>query len=144
MVTHSATRYATDERETPRENPALAAARDDKSLFLLMLYNKALRCMDEALDLIDADDMIGKGERLLQAQDIIMELSAALDKNVGAVAVNLERLYIYVYRLLIQGNVRLDRAAIIEARGIIGDLYQAWQQVIMEGDSETLPYPLRA
>ena len=87
--------------------------------------------------------MIGKGERLLQAQDIIMELSAALDKNVGEIAINLERLYIYVYRLLIQGNVHLDRAAIIEARGIIGDLYQSWQQIIMEGDSETLPRPMR-
>ncbi len=140
MVTYNATEIL----EVSETNPALAAARDDKGLFLLMLYNKALKCMDEALDFIEGGDMIAKGERLLQAQDIIMELSAALDKKAGDVAVNLERLYIYVYRQLIQGNIHLDREAIIEARGIIGDLFQTWQRVIMARDSESISSSLPA
>ncbi|HCL29005.1 MAG TPA: hypothetical protein DIC52_11265, partial [Candidatus Latescibacteria bacterium] len=41
------------------------------------------------------------------------------------------RLYLYVYRRLIEGNVRLDRNAILEAKGIMKDLYDAWQAIII-------------
>ena len=44
-------------------------------------------------------------------------------------------LYLYVYRRLIEGNVRLDRNAILEAKGIMKDLYDAWQAIIIGQDS---------
>ena len=46
-----------------------------------------------------------------------------------------KRLYLYVYRRLIEGNVRLDRNAILEAKGIMRDLYDAWQAIILGQDS---------
>ena len=109
----------------------------DKGLFLLLLYDKAISCMEEALDLIDAGDMIGKCDRLIRAQDIVLELSDALDKGTGEIAQNLERLYLYVYRRLIAGNNRLDRDAIMEARSLMNELYEAWQAVILGRDSAT-------
>lgn len=112
--------------------PAVLA---DKGLFLLLLYDKAISCMDEAMSLIEQGDMIGKGDRLIHAQEIVLQLSDALDKRTGDIAENLERLYLYVYRRLIEGNVRLDRNAILEARGIMTDLYDAWQAIIIGQDS---------
>jgi len=115
------------------------AAQADKGLLLLLLYDKAILCMDESLELMDAGDMIGKGERLLRAQEIVLELSDALDRCAGEVAHNLERLYLYIYRRLIRGNVRLDREAILEARNLMSKLYQAWQTIILGRDSSVVP-----
>jgi flagellar secretion chaperone FliS len=115
--------------------PWAPAVLSDKGLFLLLLYDKAISCMEEALLLIEQGDMVGKGDRLMHAQEIVLQLSDALDKSTGAIADNLERLYLYVYRRLIEGNVRLDRNAILEAKGIMRDLYDAWQAIILGQDS---------
>ena len=115
--------------------PWAPAVLSDKGLFLLLLYDKAISCMDEALSLIEQGDMVGKGDRLIHAQEIVLQLSDALDKSTGSIADNLERLYLYVYRRLIEGNVRLDRNAILEAKGIMSDLYNAWQAIILGQDS---------
>ena len=115
--------------------PWAPAVLSDKGLFLLLLYDKAISCMDEALSLIEQGDMVGKGDRLIHAQEIVLQLSDALDKSTGSIANNLERLYLYVYRRLIEGNVRLDRNAILEAKGIMSDLYNAWQAIILGQDS---------
>ena len=116
--------------------PAVLA---DKGLFLLLLYDKAISCMDEALQLMEEGDMVGKGERLVRAQDIVLELSDALDKRAGDVAANLERLYLYIYRRLIRGNVRLDRGAILEAKALMEKLLSGWQTAILGCDSTTVP-----
>jgi flagellar protein FliS len=113
---------------------------EDKSDLLLKLYQKAMLCMDDALDLIERGEMVEKGKRLIQAQEIVMQLSDALDYQ-GAgyeVAENLNRLYIYVYRLLIRGNTRLDCEAIGEARVLMARLLTAWEQVA-QGPEPALP-----
>ena len=115
--------------------PWAPAVLSDKGLFLLLLYDKAISCMDRALSLIEQGDMVGKGDRLIHAQEIVLQLSDALDKGTGSIADNRERLYLYVYRRHIEGTVRLDRNAILEAKGIMSDLYNAWQAIILGQDS---------
>ena len=112
----------------------------DKSDLLLKLYQKAMLCMDDALDLIERGEMVEKGKRLIQAQEFVMQLSDALDfQGEGdEVAENLNRLYIYVYRLLIRGNTRLDCEAIGEARVLMARLLTAWEQVA-QGPEPALP-----
>ncbi len=113
---------------------------EDKSDLLLKLYQKAMLCMDDALDLIERGEMVEKGKRLIQAQEIVMQLSDALDYQGEGyeVAENLNRLYIYVYRLLIRGNTRLDCEAIGEARVLMARLLTAWEQVA-QGPEPALP-----
>ena len=112
----------------------------DKSDLLLKLYQKAMLCMDDALDLIERGEMVEKGKSLIQAQEIVMQLSDALDYQGEGyeVAENLNRLYIYVYRLLIRGNTRLDCEAIGEARVLMARLLTAWEQVA-QGPEPALP-----
>lgn len=104
----------------------------DKRLLLLMLYRKAIECIDEALELIEAGDMVEKGEKLIQAQDIVLELTDSLDMSGGNLAQNLHGLYAYIYRRLVRGNIRLDTAALAEARKLMDDLYRAWQQALVD------------
>lgn len=108
-------------------------------LFLLLLYDKAIACMEEAIQLMDAGDLVAKSDRLIRAQDIVLELSDALDKGTGEIAHNLERIYVYIYRRLIRGNVHMDRAAIAEARELMKKLNSAWQSIILGRDSGAVP-----
>jgi len=110
----------------------------NKGLFLLLLYDKAISCMGEALELMEEGDMVAKSDRLIHAQDIILELSDALDKSAGEIAFNLERLYLYTYRRLIRGNVHLDREAIQEAQVLMTKLYDAWRSIILGRDSSAV------
>ena len=59
-----------------------ASVAADKGILLLMLYDKAISCMEEAIELIAAKDFVGKGERLIRAQEIVMQLCDALDNGV--------------------------------------------------------------
>ncbi len=113
---------------------------EDKSRLMLKLYQKALFCMDEAIELIECGEMVAKGERLIRAQDIVWQLSDALDhRGEGReIAMNLGRLYLYVYRLLIRGNNLLDTEAIREARHLMAKLLSAWEEV-SHGVEKVLP-----
>lgn len=131
--------------ETPVQTPGWGASlMADKGNLLLMLYDKAIRCMEEAIVLIVAGDMIGKGAKIIQAQDIVLQLADSLDKNSvveGAteIAFNLERLYLYVYTRLIRGNNQLDQKAIGEALHLMGNLYRAWEEIILGASTTSEP-----
>ena len=102
--------FADDQLQAEGEDPLWGeAVFADKGLFLLMLYDKAIKSMNEALELMANGDMVAKGERLIRAQDIVLQLSDALDPSTGEIADNLERLYLYIYRRLIRGNIRPRR-----------------------------------
>ena len=132
--------YADDAPRSSGEDPLWGeAVYADKGLFLLLLYDKAIKSMTEALELIAKGDMVEKGERLIRAQDIVLQLSDALDPSTGEIADNLERLYLYIYRRLIRGNIRLDTEAIVEARSLMMELLESWQAVILGRDSATAP-----
>lgn len=104
---------------------------EEKTHLLLLLYQKALHCIDQAVSDIEAGEMVRKSDELIRAQDIVLQLSDALDhrSDDGGLTANLERLYLYVYQLLIKGNTRLDLEAIAEARKHLANLYGAWEQV---------------
>ena len=145
MVGTNSIAWMNSPEKFPARTPGWAASlMADKGNLLLMLYDKALRCMEEAVDLIDTGDMILKGERLIKAQDIVLQLSDALDRdnpdeNTSLMAFNLERLYLYIYRRLIRGNNYLDKEAIREAHGLLNTLYQAWEQIILGTNSANKP-----
>ena len=130
-----------NQQSATTQGPRYSWTLEDKSELLLQLYGKAMECMDEALDLIDAGDVVEKGRRLMRAQDIVLQLSDALDHQ-GAgreMAANLEKLYLYVYRLLIRGNTQLDCAAGGEAKRLMASLYGAWELVVHGATEANFP-----
>ena len=101
---------------------------------ILLLYQGAIGNLKKALDLLDKKDFGGKGECLIKAQDIVMELNMALDMGAGEVAESLRRLYLYVYKRLIDANLELDREAIQESLSILEDLYGAWEVAVQSSE----------
>ena len=131
MVKHTLTPGMSQRQVVPAWNR-------EKGQLLLRLYDKAMHCMDEAVRLIDAGDVVGKSEQLIRAQDIVLQLSDALDKEsvdpmTLSITSNLERLYLYIYRRLIHGNLSIDRGAVLEARRLMQTLYSAWTQAVADG-----------
>ena len=133
---------AISERRHPSHNSGPgwgATVAADKGILLLMLYDKAISCMEEAIELIKAEDYVAKGERIIRAQEIVTQLCDVLDRESSepgarALALNLERLYVYVYTRLIRGNNHLDCEALEEAIRIMSKLYEAWGQVALSPD----------
>ena len=106
----------------------------NKGKLIVMLYQGAIKFMKKALLSLEKGDIEAKGNALIKAQDIILELLYALDQemldNGNELAFNLQRLYLYAYRRLVQANVQMDPEPIKEIVGIMTDLAQAWQNAV--------------
>ncbi len=112
-----------------------------------MLYQGAIRFMKKAILNLEQKDMEGKGNALIRAQDIILELTYALDQESldrgDELAVNLQRLYLYSYRRLVHANVRMEVEPIQEVIGLMEDLLEAWEQILRsEGGEATCTAPV--
>lgn len=105
----------------------------NKGKLIILLYQGAIRFMKKALLQLEQKDMEGKGQSLIRAQDIILELLYALDQDMLAkgneLAHNLQRLYLYCYRRLVRANVDMDPGAIKEVAELLGGLLEAWEKV---------------
>ena len=106
----------------------------NRGKLIVLLYQGAIRNMKRSLMLIDKGDMEGKGNALIRAQDIILELLYALDQQMldggNELALNLQRLYLYAYRRLVVANVHIDRQIIEEIIGLLSGLLEAWETVV--------------
>ena len=115
------------------------AVLSDRGCFCCFCYDKAIACMQEAIELLDAGDLVVKSATPHpRTQDIVMELSDSIDRSNGKIAYTQERIYPYFYRRLIS-NVHLDRAAIAEARDLMVKLNNAWQSIIWAGTAALCP-----
>ena len=111
----------------------------NKGKLIVMLYQGAIRFMNQALLLLEKKDMEGKGNALIRAQDVILELLYSLDQGLldqgDELALNLRRLYLYSYRRLVHANVHMDTEAVEEVIKLMQNLLQAWEQVVLNSGS---------
>lgn len=98
---------------------------------MLMLYEACVKNMKKATAAIEAKDIKTRGECIGKAYDIVMELMNTLDREVGgALAADLERLYIYVNEELTRANISGDSQHIKNAQKVMETLYEGWVQAV--------------
>ncbi len=91
-----------------------------------MLYDALVR------DLVQAEQALGERqlpkahERLIHAQEIVLELQAGLDLTKWDGAGALMSLYQFIYRELIDANVRKDVTKVVAVHETVEPLRQAW------------------
>src|SRR5205085_10274782 len=74
---------------------------------VLMLYKGVLRFTQRGLLAVEQGELESAHESFIRAQEIVLELSQSLDLEQGGdLARNLQALYIYAYRLLVEANFR--------------------------------------
>jgi len=96
---------------------------------IVMLYDAAIKRTEEAIRLLDTKKLDEINNNLIRAQDIIAELRASLDMKTGEIAANLDRLYDYIQRLLIGGNVRKQKSPLEEALKLMTVLRDTWKEL---------------
>lgn len=97
---------------------------------LLMLFDGAIRFARQAKEHLAEGDLEQVNDKLIRSQAIVNELSLALNFDAGEIAENLERLYDYIYQLLVQANISKDSEKIDSAVKMLDELRDTWAQVV--------------
>ncbi|UTL72215.1 flagellar export chaperone FliS [Bacillus halotolerans] len=95
----------------------------------LMLYNGCLKFIKLASQAIENNDMERKNENLIKAQNIIQELNGTLNRNIEPSG-SMGAMYDYMYRRLVEANIKNDTSMLAEVEDYITDFRDAWKQAI--------------
>lgn len=93
-----------------------------------MLYDALVRDLTLATGALERRDIQTVHERLIHAQEIVLELQAGLDVTKWEGGPGLLALYQYVYRQLVEANVRKDATLVTAIHDTVEPLRQAWHQ----------------
>lgn len=95
-----------------------------------LLYNALLTDLKRSEQALAARDLELASNRLVHAQDIVLELLASIDHSVeGELPRQLSGLYEYMYQRLVHANVRKDAAIVREVTELIRPIAEAWVNV---------------
>jgi flagellar protein FliS len=96
---------------------------------LLMLYDGAIRFMNQAKAYLEKGELQQVHNNLIKAQDIIRELMVTLNMDYE-ISHQLLPLYDYYLRRLIEANLKKQAEPIDEVLAFMTDLRQTWEQAI--------------
>jgi flagellar protein FliS len=100
---------------------------------VLMLYDGAIRFCEQARQMLTQEDIEGGHRFFLRAQNVVLELLYALDRESGGeVAANLAALYTYMYNQLVEANVYKDVERVEHVLSILRSLRDAWSDAITQ------------
>jgi len=104
---------------------------------ILMMYDGALQAVNQSMQCMDQKDVAGQSRFILKAQDIINELSLALDmKQGGEVSKTLEQLYQFVLNQLIQANITSNKMYLETVTKVLSPLRDAWSRIAEASNEE--------
>ncbi|MEZ3500079.1 flagellar export chaperone FliS [Pantoea sp. KPR_PJ] len=98
---------------------------------IAMLYDGARSALQRAKIYLEDGNVPKRGEMISKAINIVDNgLRAALDHEKGQhIAADLERLYDYISRLLMQANLHSDLSKLEEADKLLADIADVWDQI---------------
>lgn len=106
---------------------------------VVMLYDGALRFVNEAKEAHARRDMRARGKAISKTLAIIGELQNTLDmEKGGAIAEQLDNLYTYINSRLLDVTIKHDVAACDEVHTLLTTLRDAWSQVATQIPSPEL------
>jgi flagellar protein FliS len=95
---------------------------------LLMLYDRLILDLMQGEDAVRAKDRDTASERIMHAQEIIMELRTTLDVDAWSGGPGLAALYSFLLTELIQANIKLDADKVAACRTFLEPLREAWRE----------------
>lgn len=114
---------------------ATAAYKDTKILtaspaeLTLMLYDGAIKFCNIALMGIENREFEKVNLNIIKAERIITELRTTLDFKYP-VATQFDVVYDYIYRRLVDANIKKDKEILEEALGYIREMRDTWKEVM--------------
>jgi flagellar protein FliS len=104
---------------------------------LLMLYQGTLKFMKLAKKNIKEGKIEESHKNIIKAQNIILELQTTLDKEKGGeIAFQLESLYDFIYRELIQANLNKNTKHLDKVIPLVEELFVTYKEIVINKSSE--------
>ena len=102
----------------------------DPKKLVIMCYEGAISNLKIARESYLSGEYEAKAKAIQKAQDIVNELMCALDfEKGGQIARNLEALYNYMTRRILDADAKRDIKAVEEVVGMLEELKGAWEEV---------------
>jgi flagellar secretion chaperone FliS len=95
---------------------------------VVMLYDGANRFLIQGAAAMRAGDLTVTNDRLRRAEAIVNELRSTLDMSAGQVATNLESIYGFCQRLLLEARLKQDADKIDHVARLLRELRDAWDE----------------
>ena len=95
----------------------------------LMLYDGAVNFTNIAIEAIEAGDIEKAHNNIVKAQNIIVEFRSTLDMKYP-VAKDFDVVYDYIYRRLVEANMKKDKDILVEALKHIKTMRDTWREVM--------------
>lgn len=95
----------------------------------LMLYEGAIKFCNIALMAMEENDLEKKHANIVKAENIVIEFLDTLNYKYE-VAKDFERVYQYIYALLVEANVKNDKEMLELALGHLRGMRDTWKEVM--------------
>jgi len=106
---------------------------------IVMLYRGATRFVSQGIEGIETHNLEMAHSYLIKAQAVVNGLMESLDvERGGDVGRNLEQLYEFMNRRLVEANLRKDAAPAREVERLLRDLLPVWEQAARETNVTTV------
>ena len=107
----------------------------DPKKLILFCYRQAILNLKSAREHYLAKEYEEKAKNLQKTLDIIYELNNALDfEKGGSIARNLDKLYKYMTRCLLEADIKKDLNVFVSIIGMLEELESAWKSIILPAD----------
>jgi flagellar protein FliS len=104
---------------------------------IVMLYDGAIRFINEAAHAMQQRDYETQNAKLQRAQKILAELISSLDFDKGGeIAENLFRLYTYMYNQLVEANINDNLDRLQHVVQLLSELREAWDAIATESETQ--------
>jgi flagellar protein FliS len=96
-----------------------------------LLFEGAIGAIAKAIHQYDTNDLNGRLVSVDKANSIVIEgLMAGVDRTAkNDISTNLVDLYQYVSQLLLTSNLKNVKEPLVEAKSLLGELHEAWQDI---------------
>jgi flagellar secretion chaperone FliS len=102
----------------------------DQGTLILMCYDGTVNFLRKAKKAIEENNIEARSTFLNKAQNVIWELSNSLNFDAGAIAHNLEAIYNYMIRRIIDADYHNTAEPIDEVIHHLQELRESWEKII--------------
>lgn len=95
----------------------------------LMLYNGALKFCNQAMVAFEQGDYIKSNKLIQRVEDIIREFQITLNRKYE-ISEQLDMMYDYIYRCLVNANIKKSVELLEEATGLIRTMRDTWKEAM--------------
>jgi flagellar protein FliS len=108
------------------ENKVMTATKEELTL---MLYDGALKFCNQAIIAIEKKEPAKAHSLIIRVEDIIREFQITLNRDYD-ISAQLDTLYDYIYRRLVDANVQKSIDILTEVRDLIREFRDMWKEAM--------------